>query len=60
MERSEVLRKVAQLCRDNAEEIGRNITLDQGKPLQRLWVRSKAAPITQTGTPKNVVVSMVV
>lgn len=33
MERSEVLRKVAQLCRDNAEEIGRNITLDQGKPL---------------------------
>lgn len=33
MERSEILRKVAQLCRDNAQEIGRNITLDQGKPL---------------------------
>ena len=33
LERSEVLRKVAQLCRDHAEEIGRNITLDQGKPL---------------------------
>ena len=33
MDRSEILRKVAQLCRDNAQEIGRNITLDQGKPL---------------------------
>lgn len=33
MERSKILRKVAQLCRDRAEEIGRHITLDQGKPL---------------------------
>lgn len=33
MERSEILRKVAQMSRDRAEEIGRNITLDQGKPL---------------------------
>lgn len=33
IERSDILRKVAQLCRDNAQEIGRNITLDQGKPL---------------------------
>ncbi|HLR81718.1 MAG TPA: aldehyde dehydrogenase family protein, partial [Paenalcaligenes sp.] len=33
MERSEILRKVAQMSRDQAEEIGRNITLDQGKPL---------------------------
>lgn len=33
LERNEILRKVAQLCRDNATEIGRNITLDQGKPL---------------------------
>src|SRR5690625_3275849 len=34
MERSEILRKVGQLSREQAEEIGRNITLDQGKPLQ--------------------------
>ncbi|MEZ2721976.1 NAD-dependent succinate-semialdehyde dehydrogenase [Paenalcaligenes hominis] len=33
IERSDILRKVAQLCRDNSQEIGRNITLDQGKPL---------------------------
>lgn len=33
IERSDILRKVAQLCRDNATKIGRNITLDQGKPL---------------------------
>lgn len=33
IERSDILRKVAQLCRDNATIIGRNITLDQGKPL---------------------------
>lgn len=33
LERSEILRKVAELCRENAQEIGRNITLDQGKPL---------------------------
>jgi len=33
MERSEILRKVGQLSRDRAEEIGRNMTLDQGKPL---------------------------
>src|SRR5690625_3694338 len=33
MERSEILRKVAQMSRDQADEIGRNITLDQGKPL---------------------------
>jgi len=33
MQRSEILRKVAQLSRDRAQEIGRNMTLDQGKPL---------------------------
>jgi succinate-semialdehyde dehydrogenase/glutarate-semialdehyde dehydrogenase len=33
MERSRVLRKVAELSRARANEIGRNITLDQGKPL---------------------------
>lgn len=33
MERSAILRKVAQLSRERAQEIGRNITLDQGKPL---------------------------
>jgi len=32
-ERSAILRKVAQLSRDRAQEIGRNITLDMGKPL---------------------------
>src|SRR5690606_20384992 len=31
--RSEILRKVAQLSRDRAQDIGRNMTLDQGKPL---------------------------
>ncbi|MGP1615263.1 MAG: aldehyde dehydrogenase family protein, partial [Pollutimonas bauzanensis] len=33
MQRSEILRKVGQLSRDRAQEIGRNMTLDQGKPL---------------------------
>ncbi len=33
MQRSEILRKVAQLSRERAQEIGRNLTLDQGKPL---------------------------
>ena len=33
LERSAVLRKVGQLARERAEAIGRNITLDQGKPL---------------------------
>jgi succinate-semialdehyde dehydrogenase/glutarate-semialdehyde dehydrogenase len=32
-ERSAILRKVAVLARERAKEIGRNITLDQGKPL---------------------------
>jgi succinate-semialdehyde dehydrogenase/glutarate-semialdehyde dehydrogenase len=33
LERSRVLRKVGELARARANEIGRNITLDQGKPL---------------------------
>jgi acyl-CoA reductase-like NAD-dependent aldehyde dehydrogenase len=33
LERSKVLRKVAELARARAQEIGRCITLDQGKPL---------------------------
>jgi succinate-semialdehyde dehydrogenase/glutarate-semialdehyde dehydrogenase len=33
LERSAVLRKVAELARARADVIGRNITLDQGKPL---------------------------
>ena len=33
LERSAILRKVAALARERAESIGRNITLDQGKPL---------------------------
>jgi acyl-CoA reductase-like NAD-dependent aldehyde dehydrogenase len=33
MERSKILRKVGDLCRERAADIGRNITLDQGKPL---------------------------
>src|SRR5690606_13301051 len=33
MERSAILRKVAELARERAETIGRNLTLDQGKPL---------------------------
>src|SRR5699024_3950171 len=33
MQRAEILRKVGQLSRERAQEIGRNITLDQGKPL---------------------------
>ena len=32
-ERSKILRKVAELARARAHDIGRNITLDQGKPL---------------------------
>jgi len=33
MDRSAILRKVAQLTRERAQEIGHNMTLDQGKPL---------------------------
>lgn len=33
MLRSQILRKVGELARERAQEIGRNITLDQGKPL---------------------------
>ena len=33
LDRSKVLRKVAELARERANDIGRNITLDQGKPL---------------------------
>lgn len=33
MDRSAILRKVGELSRERAEAIGRNITLDQGKPL---------------------------
>jgi len=33
LERSAILRKVAELARARADAIGRNITLDQGKPL---------------------------
>ncbi len=33
LDRAKVLRKVAELARERAPEIGRNITLDQGKPL---------------------------
>jgi succinate-semialdehyde dehydrogenase / glutarate-semialdehyde dehydrogenase len=33
LERSGILRKVAELARERAQDIGRNITLDQGKPL---------------------------
>lgn len=33
LERSKVLRRVGELARERAKDIGRNITLDQGKPL---------------------------
>ena len=33
MERSKILRKVAELARERSKDIGRGITLDQGKPL---------------------------
>ncbi|MET0350405.1 MAG: aldehyde dehydrogenase family protein, partial [Rhizobacter sp.] len=33
LDRSNILRKVAALTRERAEDIARNITLDQGKPL---------------------------
>jgi acyl-CoA reductase-like NAD-dependent aldehyde dehydrogenase len=33
MERSRILRKVAELARERAKDIGHGITLDQGKPL---------------------------
>jgi succinate-semialdehyde dehydrogenase/glutarate-semialdehyde dehydrogenase len=33
MEKSRILRKVGELTRERAQAIGRNITLDQGKPL---------------------------
>ena len=33
MERSKILRKVAELARERAQDIGRGITMDQGKPL---------------------------
>ncbi|MDK7178335.1 aldehyde dehydrogenase family protein, partial [Micrococcus luteus] len=35
MERSAILRKAAELARARAPQIGRNLTLDQGKPLSQ-------------------------
>lgn len=35
MERSAILRKSAELARERAPQIGRNLTLDQGKPLSQ-------------------------
>jgi len=34
LERSRILRRVGELARERAQEIGRNITIDQGKPLR--------------------------
>lgn len=34
LERARILRRVAELARERAPQIGRNITLDQGKPLR--------------------------
>jgi succinate-semialdehyde dehydrogenase/glutarate-semialdehyde dehydrogenase len=44
MEKSRILRRVAELTRERAEEIARNITLDMGKPLaeSRLEVKTCA------------------
>ncbi|MCF5597464.1 aldehyde dehydrogenase family protein, partial [Pseudomonas sp. PA-3-10C] len=33
LQRSQILRKVGELMRERAQAIGRNITLEQGKPL---------------------------
>jgi len=33
MQRSQILRRVGEMARERAQSIGRNITLDQGKPL---------------------------
>ncbi|MGE3348584.1 MAG: NAD-dependent succinate-semialdehyde dehydrogenase [Ramlibacter sp.] len=42
MVRSKMLRRVAELARERAEDIGRNITLDQGKPLAEAIAEVKA------------------
>ena len=33
LEKSKVLRRVGELARERANDIGRNMTLDEGKPL---------------------------
>lgn len=43
MERSHILRRAAELLRERAESIGRNITLDQGKPLAEGIAEAKVA-----------------
>jgi len=42
LERSRILRKVAELTRERAPEIAANITLDQGKPLKEALVELAA------------------
>lgn len=42
MERSAVLRKVGELARERADDIGRNLTLDQGKPLAEAILEIRA------------------
>jgi succinate-semialdehyde dehydrogenase / glutarate-semialdehyde dehydrogenase len=43
LKRSEILRRAAQLTRERAAQIGRNITLDQGKPLAEATLEVSAS-----------------
>jgi succinate-semialdehyde dehydrogenase / glutarate-semialdehyde dehydrogenase len=43
LKRSEILRRAAQLARERAPQIGRNITLDQGKPLAEATLEVSAS-----------------
>ena len=57
MDRSAILRKVAQLSRERAKEIGRNMTLTRASRWPRPWAKSRPAPSTPTGTPRNAAAS---
>ena len=43
LKRSDILRRAAQLTRERAPQIGRNITLDQGKPLAEATLEVSAS-----------------
>ena len=44
-------------CRASAKEIGRNMTLDRASRWPRPWAKSRPAPSTPTGTPRNAAAS---
>ena len=57
LERSKILRRVGELARERAKDIGRNITMDRASRWPRRWARCWCAPSMPTGMPRNAAAS---